>query len=82
MNIETMSDQEIVVSWNYYSQHSWQFGEEEKTKSPILGFINWLLELPCVVISNGDKSFCEHVRKYSRERNEHSKDDRVQATNT
>ena len=79
MNIETMTDQEIVVSWNYYSQHSWQLGEEEQSKRPILGFIDWLSGLPQIVISDGDKSFCEHVREYSRDiRGENN---RVQATN-
>ena len=66
MDIETMTDQEIVVSWNYYNEHSWQFGEEEKYKRPILGFTDWLSGLPQIVISNGDKNFCERVREYSR----------------
>ena len=79
MNIDMMTDQELVVSWNYYSQHSWQLGEEEQSKRPILGFIDWLSDLPQIVISDGDKSFCEHVREYSRDKR--SEDDRVQATN-
>lgn len=83
MNIDMMTDQELVVSWNYYSQHSWQLGEEEQSKRPILGFIDWLSELPQIVISNGDKSFCEHVRKYSRVlRGESKRTDGVQAENT
>jgi len=40
MNIDAMTDQELVISWNYYSQHSWQLGEEEQSKRPILGFID------------------------------------------
>lgn len=83
MNIDMMTDQELVVSWNYYSQHSWQLGEEEQSKRPILGFINWLSGLPQIVISDGDKSFCEHVRKYSRDsRGKSERTNRVQAENT
>lgn len=73
MEIESLSDREIVIGWNTYSGLSWKLGSESKfTQSqPITGFVDWIQTLPpdyVIPLGDADRMFCDYTRKHAAAR--------------